>query len=164
MTSKMGSELRASACLTLEMIFLPIKLRVTAASALQSVRYCFPTWNRFTAAVGLWNMLWCWLFPRCEGVYRLPLLNGYHARSSHWKDTPFHWFLGKNHPVLTKTRTFVVRKITPFFWFQGEHIAWWPHLKQIEDIHYSCNTFFCMIFPLPSSSCGHIRTLYILIM
>ena len=45
MTSKMGSELRASACLTLEMIFLPIKLRVTAASALQSVRYCFPTYN-----------------------------------------------------------------------------------------------------------------------
>ena len=43
MTSKMGNELRASACLTLEMIFLPIKLRVTAASALQSVRYCFPT-------------------------------------------------------------------------------------------------------------------------
>ena len=41
--SKMGSELRASACLTLEMVFLPIKLRVTAASALQSVRYCFPT-------------------------------------------------------------------------------------------------------------------------
>ena len=30
MTSKMESELRASACLTLEMIFLPIKLRVTA--------------------------------------------------------------------------------------------------------------------------------------
>ena len=38
--------------------FLPIKLCVTAASALQNVRYCFPTWNRFTAAVGLWNMLW----------------------------------------------------------------------------------------------------------
>ena len=35
MTSKMGSELRASECLTLEMIFLPIKLCVTAASALQ---------------------------------------------------------------------------------------------------------------------------------
>ena len=67
MTSKMGSELRAPACLTLEMIFLPIKLRVTAASALQSVRYCFPTWNRFTAAVGLRNMLW-WQFPHCEGV------------------------------------------------------------------------------------------------
>ena len=33
MTSKMRSELRASACLTLEMIFLPIKLRVTATSA-----------------------------------------------------------------------------------------------------------------------------------
>ena len=31
MTSKMGSELRASECLTLEMIFLPIKLCVTAA-------------------------------------------------------------------------------------------------------------------------------------
>ena len=43
MTSKMRSELRVSACLTLEMIFLPIKLRVTAVSALQSVRYCFPT-------------------------------------------------------------------------------------------------------------------------
>ena len=41
--SKMGSELRASACLMLEMIFLPIKLSVTAASALQSIRYCFPT-------------------------------------------------------------------------------------------------------------------------
>ena len=43
MTSKMGSELRAAECLTLEMIFLPIKLCVTAASALQNVRYCFPT-------------------------------------------------------------------------------------------------------------------------
>ena len=31
MMSKMGSELRASECLTLEMIFLPIKLCVTAA-------------------------------------------------------------------------------------------------------------------------------------
>ena len=31
MASKMGSELRASECLTLEMIFLPIKLCVTAA-------------------------------------------------------------------------------------------------------------------------------------
>ena len=37
----MGSELRASACLTLEMILLPIKLRVTAASALQSVSTVF---------------------------------------------------------------------------------------------------------------------------
>ena len=34
MTSKMGSELRASACLTLEMIFLPIKL------LLQRLRLC----------------------------------------------------------------------------------------------------------------------------
>ena len=58
MTSKMGSELRASECLPLEMIFVPIKLCVTAASAMQNVRYCFPTWNTFTAAVGLWNMLW----------------------------------------------------------------------------------------------------------
>ena len=33
MTSKMESELRASERLTLEMIFLPIKLRVTVASA-----------------------------------------------------------------------------------------------------------------------------------
>ena len=38
--------------------FLPIKLCVTAASALQNVRYCFPTRNRFKAAVGLSNMLW----------------------------------------------------------------------------------------------------------
>ena len=43
MTSKMGSDLRASECLTLEMIFLPIRLCVTAGSALQNVRYCFPT-------------------------------------------------------------------------------------------------------------------------
>ena len=41
MTSKMGSELRASACLTLEMIFLPIKLRVTAASALRERQILF---------------------------------------------------------------------------------------------------------------------------
>ena len=44
--------------MTLEMIFLPIKLRVTAALALQNDRYCFPTGNRFTAAVGLRNMIW----------------------------------------------------------------------------------------------------------
>ena len=62
----MGSELRASECLTLEMVFLPIKLCVTAASALQNVRYCFPTWNRFTAAVGLWNMLWWYSFPTAK--------------------------------------------------------------------------------------------------
>ena len=43
MTSKMGSELRASECLTVGNDFLPIKLCVTAASALQNVRYCFPT-------------------------------------------------------------------------------------------------------------------------
>ena len=58
MTSEMGSELLVSERLTLEMIFLPIKLRVSAASALQNVRYCFPTRNRFTAAVELPNMLW----------------------------------------------------------------------------------------------------------
>ena len=45
----------------------------------------------------------------------LPLLNGYNAHSSHWKDTPFHWsFGGKTPPIWAKTRTFVVRKITPF--------------------------------------------------
>ena len=37
---------------------LPIKLRITAALALQNDRYCFPTGNRFTAAVGLRNMIW----------------------------------------------------------------------------------------------------------
>ena len=31
---------------------------VTAASAVQNVRYCFPTRNRFTAAVGLQNIPW----------------------------------------------------------------------------------------------------------
>ena len=36
----------------------------------QNVRYCFPTGNRFTAAVGLWNMLWWYSFPtakECKG-------------------------------------------------------------------------------------------------
>ena len=41
MTSKMGSELRVSERLMLEMIFLPIKLSVTAASALQKHQILF---------------------------------------------------------------------------------------------------------------------------
>ena len=57
---------------------------------------------------------------------------------------------GETLPILAKTRTFVVRKIVIFFRFQGEHIAWWSLLKQIEDIHYSCNTFF---FAVWFSSC-----------
>ena len=32
----------------------------------QNVRYCFPTGNRFTAAVGLWNMLWWYSFPTAK--------------------------------------------------------------------------------------------------
>ena len=35
------AELRVSERLTLEMIFLPIKLRVTGALAVQNDRYCF---------------------------------------------------------------------------------------------------------------------------
>ena len=48
------------------------------ASALQSVRYCFPTWNRFTAAVGLWNMLWWYSFPtakECTGIVEQMLMS-----------------------------------------------------------------------------------------
>ena len=80
---------------------------------------------------------------------RLLLLNGCHARSSHWKDTPFHWFWGKNTPYFSENEDFCCKKNHPFFRFQGEHIAWWSLLKQIEDIHYSCNTFFVVWF----SSC-----------
>ena len=57
-------------------------------------------------------------------------------------------FFRKITPYLTKKRTFVVRKIKPFFRFQGEHIAWWPLLKQIEDIHYSYNIYFSYDFPI----------------
>ena len=32
----------------------------------QNIRYCFPTGNRFTAAVGLWNMLWWYSFPTAK--------------------------------------------------------------------------------------------------
>ena len=62
------SELHVSEHLMLEMIFLPIKLRVTAASALQNVRYCFPTWNKFMVAVG-YGTYHGDSFPHCAGVY-----------------------------------------------------------------------------------------------
>ena len=51
-------------------------------------------------------------------------------------------FLGEKHPYFSQNEGFWCKKNQPFFWFQREHIAWWPLLKQIEDIHYSCNTFF----------------------
>ena len=62
------SALRVSERLTMEMIFLPIKLRVTAASACSNVKYCFPTRNRFTAAVGLRNVAWCKFPPLRRSV------------------------------------------------------------------------------------------------
>ena len=58
---------------------------------------------------------------------RLLVFNDYHARSSHWKDTPFHWFFwGKTPPILAKTRTFVVRKITPFSYSRIAHCVMTP--------------------------------------
>ena len=50
------------------MIFLPIKLRVTATSDCSNVKYCFPTRNRFTAAVGLRNVAWCKFSPLRRSV------------------------------------------------------------------------------------------------
>ena len=50
---------------------------------MQNVRYCFPTWNRFTAAVGLWNMLWWYSFPtakECITIYKRVLCSRFPNR------------------------------------------------------------------------------------
>ena len=102
---------------------------------------------------------------RIPGI-RLHLLNGYHARSSHWKDTPFHWFEGGGGgitPYFSQNEDLSCKKNHPFFSDFKEStlrdVPFWNKLRTFITIVIH---FFNMIFLLPSSSYGHIRTLYIM--
>ena len=80
---------------------------------------------------------------------RLPLLNGYHAHSTHWKRYPFSLTLGeKSPPILVKTRTFVVRKVTPFSHFKESTLhddRFWNKLRTFITVVIH---FFSYDFPL----------------
>ena len=84
------------------------------------------------------------LVPRTE---KIPLFTDVLGENTPYFSQNEDFCCKKNHPFFRFQGEH--RKITPFFRFQGEHIAWWSLLKQIEDIRYSCNTFFFIRF----SSC-----------
>ena len=129
--------------------------------------HCCNEGGENAAAVGrdlsaeLWSI--CKLYHIASPGIRLPLLNGYHACSLHWKDTPFPLILGeKSPPILAKTRTFVGRKITLFSDFMESTLRDDPFWNKLRTFVTVVIHFFRMVFLLPSFSCGHIRTLHIL--
>ena len=145
-----------------------------------TTHYCWGTeaaWNEFAWLFFTWSAdriepqtFWSQVkhlihFATCPGI-RLPLLNGYHARSLHWKYTPFHWFWGGGGgitPYFSQNEDFCCKKNHPFFsgfkesTLRDDHF--WNKLRTFITVVIH---IFRMIFLLPSSSCGHIRTLYIL--
>ena len=76
----------------------------------------FPTWNRFTAAVGLWNMLWWYSFPtakECSVTHTFPLTStssSHHTISIHIY-TFFTVTYGKKKREKAKTKKHKFRSI-----------------------------------------------------